>query len=537
MMSLQEGVEEPFVLYWPPDAVETENAQMCRALLVMKRVGGLLLALPTGFIPLEDLQQASMASEETLLGPHTNLTVPALSNAGGEWVPTGGDIDVQVIDVSLEAMQGLVKLSEFTGPMEEVVYFTEDQLVSPDASTLLAYTREWISVSGTQRGAFYSAEEGEPGSPAATKKAATPKQKEKAKRPTMAQMTAESIQGMAKLLPQMAVQLAQLSQNQEALQQQVAFQANTPAPLPSQLPVSMSPQAFADLMGPPPRTKGVTMRPPPPKKGPRLDAPQTAQEQAEEEEEEISSPIARAMLEQSRALTALVAQMQSGDPLIDMHGSTSSTSSRGAQGREKLQRELSSRSGGFFLTVMQNMFKRMKPAMPVPQSIPDLAATDLSMLQYLERFGGYGSTKDVGIVQYALSYIVDCALRDDMEGVREHLALLVVGLEQFSQDNRWDLAFVLMLLEEPPHQMWSWKGKGVETGRNRAFAPTCPQRWATISLAYLKEMDFIQTRRMDLAKKEPKQPQPQQPVAPKKKGKAAGKGKGDQSSSQDMEAA
>lgn len=46
--------------------------------------------------------------------------------------------------------------------------------------------------------------------------------------------------------------------------------------------------------------------------------------------------------------------------------------------------------------------------------------------------------------------------------------------------------------------------RGVETGRSGAFAPACPQRWATIALAYLKEMDFIQALRQDLGKKDPK---------------------------------
>ena len=68
--------------------------------------------------------------------------------------------------------------------------------------------------------------------------------------------------------------------------------------------------------------------------------------------------MAAAMLEQSKALAALMAHLAHGDPLLDAHGSGTSTSSRGAQGREKLQRELSERTGSLFLTVMQNMLSR-----------------------------------------------------------------------------------------------------------------------------------------------------------------------------------
>lgn len=521
IVSLQDGEEVQYVLQWPQDVEEGQPPLACRALVIMKRVGGLLLAVPVGFLSVEDLQTASSTSEDTLLGPHTVLTIPALRQSAETLLPAGADIDVQVVDASLEILQGLMRLSDFGGAEEGPMPFVEDALLSPDPTVLLQYTTEWVSVSGASRTAFYSAEE-EPGEPTvAPKKAAI---KAKAKRASTAQLTAESIQTMAKLLPTMAAQLAELSARQDQLHQQVADQSSRPPPRASQQPVSMTAQEFAGIMGAPPKTKNMNLPHPPPKRGLMLDSHLTAQEQAEEAEDPYqTSPLAAAMLEQSRALSALVAHL-AGDPLIDS-GSASSTSSRGAQGREKLQKELSLRAGSFFLTVMQNMYKRLKPAMPVPASIQELAATYISLVHYLERFGGYGSVRDLGMVQYALAYIVDMALREDIQGIREHLALLIVGIEQFAQDGRWDLAFLLTLLEDPPPQMWSYRHPaGAQSGRLRAFAPLCPQRWATISLAYLKEIDFIQNRKQDLAKKEAKAPQPAQP-APKKKG-GKGKGKG-----------
>ena len=81
----------------------------------------------------------------------------------------------------------------------------------------------------------------------------------------------------------------------------------------------------------------------------------------------------------------------------------------------------------------------------------------------------------------------------------------MVELEQAAQDQgRCDLAFQLMLLEYPPSQMWSYRGAGIlQTGRARAFAPLCPQRWATVALAYTKEIDYIQSKRLELNKKAP----------------------------------
>lgn len=179
------------------------------------------------------------------------------------------------------------------------------------------------------------------------------------------------------------------------------------------------------------------------------------------------------------------------------------------------------RSGQFFLTVMQNMFRRMKPASPVPQTLDQLAQSDLSMVSYLERFGGYGDVRDMGMATYILAFVVDQALRGEMDGLREHLALMVVAMEQYAMDGRWDMAFLLTLMEDPPPQMFGFRSNAIpSTGRLRAFAPRCPQRCAIISLAYMKELDFIQNRSAEQSKKEPNPPHTIQAKRPKKFPKA-----------------
>lgn len=221
------------------------------------------------------------------------------------------------------------------------------------------------------------------------------------------------------------------------------------------------------------------------------------------------APVGRAscgvdLLEQSKALTTLVTQLQSGgDPLLDAPSSSSgfSLGSKGSAGRMQLQTELSNRSGAFFLQVAQNASRRLRPAAKAPVDIPAVASTDFSMVTYLERFGGYGGCRELGLVQYCLAHIFDAALHSDLEGVREHLALTMVAVEQATQDSgRWDLAYQLTLLEDPPSQMWAFRSGGSMNPRLRAFAPLCPQKWATIALAYLKEVDYIQSRRSDLKK-------------------------------------
>ena len=68
------------------------------------------------------------------------------------------------------------------------------------------------------------------------------------------------------------------------------------------------------------------------------------------------SSLARAVLEQSKALTSLAAQIaaQHGDPMNELAG-TSATGTRGAAGRAKLQSELALHRGTFFTAVLHQM--------------------------------------------------------------------------------------------------------------------------------------------------------------------------------------
>ena len=113
------------------------------------------------------------------------------------------------------------------------------------------------------------------------------------------------------------------------------------------------------------------------------------------------------------------------------------------------------KSGAFCLAVLQNAVKRLKPANPRPETIEEVAQSDFSMIQYWERFGGYGQFKELGLIQYALAHICDALVRSDLNGARDYLALLIVGVDQANLDNnRWELAYRVMLLEEPPSQLY-----------------------------------------------------------------------------------
>ena len=87
-----------------------------------------------------------------------------------------------------------------------------------------------------------------------------------------------------------------------------------------------------------------------------------------------------------------------------------------------------------------------------------------------------------------LSFILDAAIHGDLLGVREHAALMAVDLEQVAHDQgRLGLGFPTDVVGGSParcglSEMLDWLRRAAP----RAFAALCPQRWATIALAYSK---------------------------------------------------
>ena len=139
-----------------------------------------------------------------------------------------------------------------------------------------------------------------------------------------------------------------------------------------------------------------------------------------------------------------------------------------------------------------------------------------------ERFGGFGSQRGLGVMFWLLANIVDCMIAGDTTGAEEMAALALMAVEQASQDaGSWEVAYLLTLMEDPPHQLFQHRPQS-QNPRLRAFGGLTPQPWVTTTLAYIKEIDAIQSRRgeaMGAAKPKPStQPPPSgqdQEVPPK----------------------
>ena len=409
-----------------------------------------------------------------------------------------------------------------------VLGFHEDVSYLPDAATLLKLTKEWVASATAERVQFYSADEGGP----AEEQTAVPKQKAKAKASTDKPKTVSAAKQVAShipsqissLLPNMASQLAEIQEEQKNMREAFRLQNMLPPPRGTQTPVTMPMQSFAKMLGAPPRTKQVTFAPPPPKKAAvELDSALNVQEQAEEGDHlSERSPLAMAMLEQSRALTTLVSHLQSGDPLVDNPGVSSGTSSRGSQGREKLQRELSQERR----ILLSNHAECLQEdeASQSPSGQPGRACP----CRFLD-----------GTVYGALRWLRKCQRPG-------HCAICFELCGRFSNAVRLGRSAGAPVFGHAGHRagspgrrslglsiqsaavgrptasdmVLSSQCNGGSTGRSRAFCSLCPQRMATVSLAFMKEMDYIAGRRQEMVKKSAPVPLPAQPAPkPKRKGK------------------
>ena len=536
LVALESGLEEFYQLRRPLFQGDASQ-ETCIALVVMKRQGGVLVAAPMDFLNAEDKANIRMLGEASAVGPRTILSVPAEkeTEAGGrEQVE---DLEVVVFDLDSSMLGHLTPIRSVSPEAQDLMmaFLEGDSTVVPEADGLVRFVREWIGLQtgdgpGVANLAFYSAveeeeEEGKvPETPVAGRKQKEPKG-DKPKRVTTA-MLADQLATLMEAIPKITNQLVVLQEDQKSLRTEVQVQAQSPPVRPGQVPISAGvPSTVARVIGAPPKVKGmptpaglgITPKPPATTKG--LDSQLDFQGQAEELEE-AGSVLASAVLEQSRALTSLVSHLQQGgDPLLGGQADSSgfSLSSKGTAQRERLQLQLSNRSGGFFLAVLQNAMRKVKLAAKLPTTLEEAAGSDFSMITYLERYGGYGASKELGLIQYVVAHIFDAAMMGDMAGVQELVSLLMVGVEQSAMDGgRMDFAYKMMLLEEPPSQLWSFRQAAYDP-RSRAFSPLAPQRWATVALAFSKEVDYIQSKRQEVAAKKAPPPPPPDPNSPKKK--------------------
>ena len=252
----------------------------------------------------------------------------------------------------------------------------------------------------------------------------------------------------------------------------------------------------AAMVGPPPKTSNTQVRVPAVKELIQEDEPGAWQEGTTAS----NDPLLQAIAQQGSALTALVAHLTAGtDAMTDLSGSASSNqnaSTRGVQRREKLQNELAGGSSNFFQLLLQQLHRRMFPSRPMPQTEEGFKNSGVSLLQYLERFGGYRHCRETGLTLWLLGYVTDALIQEDYARAQEHLALTVAALEQSGIDADFTLGYLIALVEDPPVTLFQDRSTSLHT-QGRPFAPLLAPSHAAVALSFLKELEILNSRKKE----------------------------------------
>ena len=81
-------------------------------------------------------------------------------------------------------------------------------------------------------------------------------------------------------------------------------------------------------------------------------------------------------------------------------------------------------------------------------------------------------------------------------------------MEQSALDQGdWTLAFLLSLSEEPPVQLYQDRMVSMH-GQGRPFSPLVPSSWSAVCLAYLKEMEVLNSKKAETVPRAKSAPSP-----------------------------
>ena len=527
----------PQIYLYEHQAADGDGVLECMAVVVMKRDHGLLLGVPRGLLADAEVAAGLVAPMEDMLGPSTVVTCDAAYLADGVLTAAPGrSLSITLLDVSAEVLLRLSPMEPEEPPELLITFDSGSPELLPEPTSLAVAAQAWTtdpSAAMLERVTFYSADEA-PGPAGDTGKKPRPRLhltradlEASAQKPTT-NAAKETLNGWA-CGPDGDTDGGATSSHGPARWNGPAAAGAQPARVyRSSCPSSTTSGRQSWSLTPVPAIAQVKLGPPPAAKAPMLRPVCAAEEEGQEAEDveedpSAQNPLAQAMLAQSQALTSLVQQLatSSADPVLDL-GVAGSVGVRGATQRAHFQEELAQGKGLFFRQVLQNRARRMAPSQVAAGSPAGMLEQGLTMSRYWERFGGWANARDMALVAYQVGLIFDAMMGERYDLAKDHLALLAVSLEQCALDgSRMDIGYQLTWLEEPPSSMFM--ARPGNHPRGRAFAPLASQKWITVVLAYLKELDTIQARRGDAQRPSAPRPPPADPAdsagAPKRKPK------------------
>ena len=526
------GEDSSLLVFTPPAEARTPDVEnSCMAIPVLPRDGGLLIALPSGFIASDVLLGSAESDASELFGPSQTFSGAFIEEDElGQEVSIGLEASFVILDVTDQVLPMLRDYDPVIDPSSEIFPFARDRsLAIIDLPVVVPQIFEWLrSAEGLERMVFYSARE-EQVTPMPAQTKATPKRAGARKVTTaaLADQIAELVTQVQAIAAQQQSMMSTTAPASATLAPEPAFGTAMPARLPSvsaglpQRTVEGIPK-IAQLLGPPPKAK------PPAAALSVYDAEEPSGAKFAGQNLE-GMGVSQALMQQSQAITSLVAHLTSGDALTELGSQGLHT--KGVARREKMQGELAGGTSNFFLQVRQQIHKRMFPSRPLPKDESDLVHSGATLCGYLEKFGGYKNRPETAMIMWLLGHTMDSMALGDDRMAREYLALTVACIEQSVVDGGWNLAYVLSLLEEPPSQVFTER-QGAISSLGKPFAALVPPTWSAVSLAYLKELDLLSSKKAEA--RNPKAPAPKNeeghPPSPKRKPKFPKKPKGGDSS-------
>ena len=477
---------------------------------VMRRKGGMLLAVPLNAMDDEKLVDELAAEGEGLLGPSKSfISELTTEEEEGGMALLGVQCRFMVVDFSDDILLVSREYNADEDDTANIIPFHSDYPTAlPDMTDIAEKIKEWVTGQNIGRAHFYSARE-EPETPPSFK-APTAKKPAPAKRVSNAamaeQLSALQAQVAALVSTQMPKPPVQELAKKAEGHSEVAGGKPLGAPKMPSLSGAFLGQTVAagvpsvqkamSLVGPPPKNMAVV-----PKQEAKVSG-MVEDEPASWKEGTLTSgdPLLQVLAQQGSALTALVAHIAAGNDAIgdltSTASSSQSTSTKGVQRREKLQNELAGGSSNFFQLLLQQLHRRLYPSRPVPVDVDGFKDSEVSLLLYLERFGGYRNQKETGVTLWLLGYVLDALIRGDVHRAREHLSLTIAALEQYGIDGDFTLGYLVALVEEPPVQLFQDRTISMHA-QGRPFAPLVAPSHAAVAISYLKELEVLNTRKKE----------------------------------------
>jgi len=537
------------VLSLPPTVTLLDEELDVYALPLEFRKGGMLIVVPAQVINSDTLQEGLKGAEDVLFGPSSTFQAALMEEADDlSLVELGVTVEVLVIDVTDDVLGLCREYDPVTDSTAAIHGYSFDFPAGlPDCNVLLGQAKEWIASRQEERVGFYSAQEDLEEAPPTRPAVSASAKKAPAKPRVTNSMIAEQLSNLAAQMQFLSQRQDQLEKSRDGSAEDVggrppghAFMASQKLPAvssalqdPKGVPATLAAKALS-LVGPPPKVaKNLQVA---------VEADVTALDEPldilQAQPEEMGG-IASALAQQSTAITALVAHLaaQSPDALGDLASlGPSSSTTKGVQRRERMQNELAADTSHYYLQMMQQLHRRLRPSKPVPQKEEDLG--DLSVLTYLERNGGYRNQREMGLIAWMLGHALDASAVGNIRRTKEILALMMVAVEQSVVDRGdWSLAYLLTLLEEPPNQMYQDRAINL-THSSKPFGPLVPPQWTAVCLSYLKDLEALANKKSETQKKPakasssqeaPSQGEPEKEASPKRKPRFPKKPKAGQS--------